>query len=154
MARYTQSIAAALFLLILPSVVFSAETSAIQTQAEEAYAQWVKAIEARDANAIDALYTPDAQMMTSSTSGLISDQQGRLECYKKLFQRPDLTVTTKKKMFDLYDDTTPTMSGIFSFTYTEDGKTKRIPTRFSFVYEKGPDGKLLIWKQHTSDMPL
>lgn len=151
----TRIVATLILLLFTTTAIAEEKTkSDIQIQAETAYTNWMKAVEAKNMEALEALYAPNVEMMTSLSKGLIKTKEEREECFKKLFAKQDLKVSNKKKMFDLYEGTTPIMSGIFTFTYTEGLRTMRMPARFSFIYQKSPDGKLLIYKQHTSSMPL
>ena len=156
MARYLQLIAATFILLISPLAHAEKEKSEIQKQAEAAYGEWLKAVSSRDIKVIDALYTKDAEVMTSLNNGLLKDRAEITARLERLVKVPNIEVTTKKKMFDLYNGNTPIISGICTFIYTntKTGKTDRMPVRFSMIFEKNKDGKLLISKQHTSDMPL
>ena len=149
-------IAATLILLLFATTAIAEEKvkSAIELQTEAAYGEWVKAVEAKDLKAVDALYAENVEMMTSSNKGLIKTKEDRDAMFQKLFKTKDLRVMNKRKVFDLYNDTTPIMSGICTFTYMQDGKSMRMPARFSFIYEKNKEGKLLISKQHFSSMPL
>ncbi len=45
-----------------------------------------------------------------------------------------------------------TDSGIYTFTFTNQGKQKKVPARYSFVYEY-INGKWLIVSHHSSKMP-
>jgi len=44
------------------------------------------------------------------------------------------------------------ISGLYTFSFEEDGKMVSIPARFSFVYEK-ENGKWLIVEHHSSKVP-
>jgi uncharacterized protein (TIGR02246 family) len=148
-------IAATLLVILFATsaVAEEKEKSPIQIKTEAVYEQWMKAIESKDPKAIAALYAEKAQVMTSSSQGLLQTPEELTAFYEKLAKVPDFKVTKKRTVFDLYEGKTPILSGVVNFAYAGKDRVMRMPARFSMVFED-KDGKLLISKQHFSSMPL
>ncbi|MGL4881899.1 MAG: DUF4440 domain-containing protein, partial [Waterburya sp.] len=56
-----------------------------------------------------------------------------------LTQKPDLKVVFNGQNVRVLDDNTATNSGLYTFSYTENGKTVEVPARYTFLYEKKGD---------------
>jgi len=112
--------------------------------------QWAQAIAGRDANKIVALYDKDA-LLYATFANYIDTQVGLLNYFKKLTKHKDLKVTFSKQNIRVFGDVALN-SGLYEFTYTENGKAVRVPGRFTFVYRDTPAGWIII-DHHSSVMP-
>lgn len=95
---------AATFLLLLFATGAVAEEPAksdIQVKSEALYDQWLKALESKNPKTIAALYSPKAQVMTSSSKGLLKTPEELADFYQKLAKIPELKLSKKRTVFDL-----------------------------------------------------
>lgn len=121
---------------------------------EKAFYDWCTAIGKAKGNpqVIVKFYAPDAILLPTLSEKVLVNHNGGLDAYfKKLTSLPDIQCVPQKLITRVYTDTAVN-SGLYSFTYKEKGKTKTIPARFSFVYQKEGD-QWLIYKHHSSKMP-
>lgn len=125
-----------------------------KAQVFEAYANWRKALSGGDAGAILALYKPDAVLLATLNNAPITNQKDRLTYFEGLVKRKGLKVAEQSEYFTLYGDSVALLSGLYTFSFSEKGKIVSIPARFTFVFEKEPDGKWLIAHHHSSKLPL
>jgi uncharacterized protein (TIGR02246 family) len=123
-------------------------------QAEAAYATWVKALGGKNAAAILVLYKPDAILLATLKNEPILNQKDRLAYFEGLTKKQDLKVTPQTAYYTIYGDNVAVVSGLYTFSFVDDKKTVNIPARFSFVFEKGKDGKWLIANHHSSKLPI
>lgn len=131
--------------------IHGAET---KKQAEAAYATWVKALGGGKADAIVALYKPDAILLATLKNEPITNAKDRLEYFEGLIKKKDLKVTPQTTYYTLYGDNVAVVSGTYTFSFTDDKKVVSVPARFNFVFEKGKDGKWLIANHHSSKLPI
>lgn len=126
----------------------------IKKQAEAAYAAWIKALGGGKADAIVALYKPDAILLATLKNEPIINQKDRLEYFEGLTKKKDLKVTPQTTYYNIYGDNVAVVSGTYTFSFIDDAKEKKeVPARFSFVFEKGADGKWLVANHHSSELP-
>lgn len=112
--------------------------------------QWAQAIAGRDPNKITALYDKDA-LLYATFNNYIDTQAGILQYFKKLTKHDNLKVIFTKQNIRVFGDVALN-SGMYEFSYTEKGKTVRVPGRFTFVYRDTPVGWIII-DHHSSVMP-
>lgn len=144
-----------LFILIL-TVTLSSVASTNQATIKDAYVGWCNAIGSSkgDVQKIVKYYAKDAILLpTLSAKILRNDKDGGLENYFiHLESFPNIKCTPKILITQQLGADLAVNSGYYEFSYTEDGKIKRIPARFNFVYKKAGKTWLII-NHHSSVLP-
>lgn len=147
------------FVVLLPSVLLSinalaAEQNPDEKLVKEAYYQWCESIAKAhgDAKIVTQYYAPKAILLPTLSQKILSNENHGLDAYfQKLTSHPNIKCTPKKLITRMYKETAIN-TGLYKFSYTDHGKTVKIPARFTFVYEK-ENGSWLIIKHHSSKMP-
>lgn len=147
------------FIVLLFSVLLSINTLAAKQNADEklvkdAYYQWCESIGKAhgDPKIVTQYYAPKAILLPTLSEKIKSNENHGLDSYfKKLTSHPNIKCTPKTLITRMYKETAIN-TGLYKFSYTDNGKTVTIPARFTFIYEKD-NGKWLIIKHHSSKMP-
>lgn len=112
---------------------------------------WGTALSSGDANQITALYDREAVLLATFSDEL--DTAKEIKTYfVGLLQKPDLKVAFNAQNVRVLDDNTATNSGLYTFSYSENGKTVKVPARYTFLYEKKGD-RWMIVEHHSSVRP-
>jgi uncharacterized protein (TIGR02246 family) len=112
---------------------------------------WGTALASEDANQMTALYDNEAVLLATFNDEL--DTAEEIEKYFiGLLQKPDLKVVFNNQNVRVLDDNTATNSGLYTFSFTENGKTVKVPARYTFLYEKKGD-RWMIVEHHSSTRP-
>jgi uncharacterized protein (TIGR02246 family) len=112
---------------------------------------WGKALASRDSKNITALYAPEAVLLATFSNELDTPQEIS-NYFVGLTKKPDLKVKFEKQNVKVFDDNTASNSGLYTFSFTEKGKTVSVPARYTFTYEK-INGKWSIVEHHSSLRP-
>lgn len=142
-------------LLTTTMFVMLTATSAVAGEREEvdaAFAQWRSALSSGKAENVVKLYDEDAVLLATLANEPITDQKARTAYFTNLTAKPKLSATVNKEFVKLLDDNSAIISGVYTFSFEDAGKTVQIPARYSFVYEK-EHGKWMIVQHHSSKMP-
>jgi hypothetical protein len=113
----------------------------------EALNNWKKNFDSKNLDGIVNSYSPNAILV--STFGDIL--QGRIKIqdyFKGLFDKDNLMVTYLQNPIVTKVDGSTMFTGIYEFSYTENGKKQSVKARYSFIVKDG-----LITKQHSSEVP-
>ncbi len=123
-----------------------------EAEVNAAFSSWRKALGSGKAENVVNLYDKDAILLaTLATKPLITQEQ-RTEYFTKLTAKPKLSATVTEEHVRMLDEDDAVVSGLYTFSFEEDGKKVEIPARFSFVYEK-ENGKWMIVEHHSSKVP-
>lgn len=125
-----------------------AETKEVTT----AFANWRQALSSGKAANIVNLYDKNAILLATLAAKPITTQEQRTEYFTKLTAKPKLAATVTEEHVRLLDEDDAVVSGLYTFSFEEDGKKVEIPARFSFVYEK-ENGAWMIVEHHSSQVP-
>jgi uncharacterized protein (TIGR02246 family) len=142
-------------LLATTMFVMLAATSAVAGEREEvdaAFAEWRSALSGGKAENVVKLYDEDAVLLATLANEPITNQKSRTAYFTTLTAKPKLSAAVNKEFVKLLDDNSAIISGVYTFSFEENGKTVQIPARYSFVYEK-ENGKWMIVQHHSSQMP-
>jgi uncharacterized protein (TIGR02246 family) len=91
---------------------------------------WGIALGSRDANQMTALYDQEAVLLATFSNEL--DTAEEIEKYFiGLLQKPNLKVVFNAQNVRVLDDNTATNSGLYTFSYTENSKTVKVPARYT-----------------------
>jgi uncharacterized protein (TIGR02246 family) len=118
----------------------------------DAFAQWRTALSSGDPEKIVRLYDDKAVLLATLQATPITNQQDRLTYFKGLLARPELSATVTKQFINVLDENTAVVSGLYTFEFQDGDKTVKIPARYSFVFEKGAKGWLIV-EHHSSKAP-
>lgn len=113
--------------------------------------QWANALSSRDPQKIAALYDKNAFLYATFTNK-ISRQDDLVSYFKKLMAHQGLAVQFNKQNIRRYKETAID-SGLYTFSYVDDnGKTVKVPARYTFVYSLEPQGWAIV-DHHSSVLP-
>jgi ketosteroid isomerase-like protein len=115
----------------------------------QALADWVDAVNGGSASAINALYAEDALLLATFDPVPVTDAKGRIAYFTNLAAREELKVTVQESRFRHYGRV-GTASGLYTFSYRENGQRVEVLSRFSFVFMKGATGEWKIADHHSS----
>ncbi len=135
-------------------------TSCFATSSNQAvvdvYQAWCKAIGSAKGNAAEVVkfYAPDAILLPTLSENVLtnSKQGGMTEYFVGLTNQPNIKCTPEKLVTRVYTPDFASNTGLYEFSYTVDGKTKKIPARFTFYYEKFGNDWLIV-NHHSSTVP-
>jgi hypothetical protein len=136
----------AMFLFSTP--VFAADTPKV----EDAIKGWKAAVESRNIDKIVSFYDKKAIMFPAFAIKPLTTRAQLTEYYKKVTANPDVKVEiteTHPRQFG----NVALNSGLYTLSYTQEGESIVIPSRFSFTYIL-KDGKWVIVDHHSSKVPL
>lgn len=142
-----------LFLLVMALFFFTVSFAITPTQesVKEASNQWGLALKSRDAEKITNLYAKDAFLFATFTN-MLDSREKILAYFKNLTQKSDLNVDFNQQNVRLYGNTAIN-SGLYTFSFTDaEGKSVKVPARYSFVYTLTPQGWLIV-EHHSSVLP-
>jgi uncharacterized protein (TIGR02246 family) len=126
-----------------------------QTSVDTATRLWMATVTSGKATVVEdvlALYAPNAVLL-ATVSEQIRDEQQELRDYFNFFTKlSKLAASDYKPTIRVYDDMAIN-SGYYTFSFeTAPGVTKKVPARYTFVYQKVND-KWIIVEHHSSVVP-
>lgn len=123
-----------------------------EAEVNKAFAQWRAALSSGSAENVVKLYDKDAVLLATLAARPITTQEDRTEYFTKLTSKPKLTATVDEENIKLLDADNAVVSGLYTFSYEDQGNKVEIPARYSFVYAKNK-GKWMIVEHHSSKVP-
>lgn len=138
-----------LLLLIFTSCIWAAAANT-QQGVKQAGQEWAAALSARDAQKITNLYAKDALLYATFTN-MLDNQPARYAYFQGLVKNPDLKVVFDKQNIRLFGNTAIN-SGLYTFSFTDQGKVVTVPARYTFVYTLTPKGWMIV-DHHSSKLP-
>ncbi len=129
----------------------STATTLSHEQVKQLGQEWGTALSSGDPNQVVSLYDQEAVLLATFKDEL--DTPDEINNYFiGLTKKPDLKVVFNTQNVRVLDEDTAINSGLYTFYYTENGKTVEIPARYVFVYEKRSDGWTIV-DHHSSTRP-
>lgn len=144
----TNRILFAVFLLMISPFVFAFNSA--YDEIKKAANHWQDAVSEKNPKKIADLYDQKA-FFYPTTANYIDDRDGLMKYFSRLKKDEDLKVTFMKQNIKVSGDMA-VMSGFYAFSHTEQGKTVSFPSRYTFVYQRTPQGWLIV-DHHSSKMP-
>jgi uncharacterized protein (TIGR02246 family) len=142
-----------LTLTLLTAVSFSTQAWAGEKEeVQDAFKGWTNALSSGKAENVVNLYDKNAMLLATLNPTPIKDQQGRTEYFKKLTAKPKLKADVTEENIRLLDENSAVVSGLYTFSFEQDGKKVEVPARYTFVFEKEKD-KWMIVEHHSSKVP-
>ena len=140
--------------LIIGCAGFVAEKPARGAEADvhAALQRWVETLGSGKGEApIAALYASDATLLSTFDPKPLETPAEITAYFHKLTQNPNLKATVQTEKIQTFADGGAD-SGLYTFSYTKDGKEVRVPARFTFVFHRTPVGWLIV-SHHSSVVP-
>ena len=126
--------------------------SAAEGDVRAALQQWVAALASGQGEApVAALYAPDAILLSTFNPIPLDTPSGIAGYFRALTQNPNLKAEIQTEKIVMLGDGAAN-SGLYTFSFTRDGKEVRVPARFVFVYRRDA-GRWLIVSHHSSVVP-
>lgn len=139
---------AAIALVLFSNTAFAADAPTVAS----ALTTWETAVESGSIDKIMSLYDKDAIMFSVFAVKPLETPKALRDYYKKVVANPDINVNVTESHPRQFGNVAIN-SGLYTLSYTQDGETVTIPSRFSFTYLL-KDGKWMIMDHHSSKVPL
>jgi hypothetical protein len=114
--------------------------------------QWLDAVNARDLDAVVALYAADAVLMPTFSPHVLRTEEQRRGYFASLAQQAALHVSLHEKTFSVQaTGSIKAASGIYCFRFEIDGEPLGFEARFSYVIDQAAARPIL--HHHSSQIP-
>jgi hypothetical protein len=151
--RIKSSIAVVGFIIGVAGVVAETPARGAEADVHAALHRWVETLGSGKGEApIAALYAPDAILLSTFDPKPLETPAEITSYFHKLTQNPNLKATVQSEKIQTFADDGGEDSGLYTFSYTKDGKEVRVPARFTFVFRRTPAGWLIV-SHHSSVVP-
>lgn len=137
-----------LFILSAYSIAWAGE----KKEVDQAFTNWRVALTSGSPENVVKLYESDAILLPTLSPKPITNQEGRIQYFSKLLAKPKLSTSVEEEHIKLLDESKAVISGLYTFMYEQEGKTVKIPARYSFVFEKIKNN-WMIAEHHSSKLP-
>lgn len=146
------SILCSLFLFSI--AIADTAKDAVKQQVEKTYQDWCTTIGTAkgDGKEVVKFYADDGVLHPTLSDKMLINHDQLTDYFNKLTSYPDINCTPKTMKTRVKSDNIAIISGTYTFSFTDNGKTKKLPARFSFVFKKVGDN-WLIADHHSSKMP-
>jgi uncharacterized protein (TIGR02246 family) len=125
--------------------------SPLNVEIEKAGQDWATALASRKVENIVSLYDPQAVLLATFTNQL--DTTDKISAYfTGLVKKEGLKVQYNEQKIRILDENTAMNCGLYTFSYTENGKVVEVPARYTFIYEKKGDSWTIV-QHHSSIRP-
>ncbi|MFD5336581.1 SgcJ/EcaC family oxidoreductase [Streptomyces hawaiiensis] len=125
-----------------------------KTQVLGLFDHWNAALRTGDPKKVADLYAKDAVLLPTVSNQVRTDRAGILD-YFEHFLRNKPVGTKIESVVNVLDRDTVIDTGVYEFTLTDHdtGEKSTVKARYTYAYEKQPDGTWLIVNHHSSKMP-
>ncbi|MFB6848010.1 SgcJ/EcaC family oxidoreductase [Streptomyces sp. NPDC056373] len=115
---------------------------------------WNAALQTGDPKKVADLYAKDAVLLPTVSDQVRTDRAGIVD-YFEHFLRNKPYGTKVESVVNVLDRDTVIDTGVYEFSLTdhETGEKSTVEARYTYAYEKQPNGKWLIVNHHSSKMP-
>jgi hypothetical protein len=114
--------------------------------------QWLDAVNARDLDAVLALYAADAVLLPTFSPRVLRTDERRREYFTRLAAQPGLHVSLHEKTFAVQSvGAVEVASGIYCFRIEIDGEPFNFEARFSYLIDGFAPQPIL--HHHSSQIP-
>ena len=133
--------------IALALYLYNRSKSSNKVSDSEALNNWKRNFDSKNLSGIVNSYSPNGILV--STFGDILEGRAKIqEYFIGLFKKDNLMVTYLENPIVTKVDGSTMFTGIYEFSYTENGKKQSVKARYSFIVKDG-----LITKQHSSEVP-
>ncbi|MFJ4538815.1 SgcJ/EcaC family oxidoreductase [Streptomyces tibetensis] len=115
---------------------------------------WNAALQTGDPRKVADLYAKDAVLLPTVSNQVRTDRAEIVDYFEHFLQNKPYG-TKVESVVNVLDRDTVIDTGVYEFTLTdhETGEKSRVKARYTYAYEKQPNGKWLIVNHHSSKMP-
>ncbi len=131
---------------------YAEKNYSVKNEVENSFKKWQESIDSEIPENIVKLYDKNSVLLATLAPEPLISNEAKQEYFKNLVKRENLDVKVNKEFIEVLDNNTASVSGIYTFSFTENGKKIELPARYSFVYEK-KDGDWKIITHHSSVVP-
>ncbi|MGA5203462.1 SgcJ/EcaC family oxidoreductase [Streptomyces variegatus] len=125
-----------------------------RTQVLGLFGHWNAALRTGDPKKVADLYAKDAVLLPTVSDQVRTDRAGILG-YFEHFLRNKPVGTKTESVVNVLDRDTVIDTGVYEFALTDPatGEKSTVKARYTYAYEKQPNGTWLIVNHHSSKMP-
>ena len=109
---------------------------------------WKKNFDSKNLDGIVNNYSQDG-ILVSTFGDILTGREAIKEYFIGLFKKDKLSVDYLDEPQVMQLDGATTLTGLYQFNYSENGKMTNVKSRYSFICKK-TNGKVYIIKQHSS----
>lgn len=116
--------------------------------------RWNAALQTGDPDKVADLYAKDAVLLPTVSNQVRADRAGIVDYFEHFL--PNKPVGTKvESVVSILDRDTVIDTGVYEFALTDHGTGEKstVRARYTYAYEKQPNGNWLIVNHHSSKMP-
>ncbi|MGW6546810.1 SgcJ/EcaC family oxidoreductase [Streptomyces massasporeus] len=116
--------------------------------------RWNAALQTGDPKKVAGLYAKDAVLLPTVSNQVRTDRAGIVD-YFEHFLRNKPRGTKVESVVNVLDRDTVIDTGVYEFALTDHGTGEKstVRARYTYAYEKQPNGRWLIVNHHSSKMP-
>jgi len=129
-------------LVAVAYIMLKSKKSAIET-----LNKWKGNFDSKDLENIVNTYSPNA-ILVSTFGDILQGRDAIKKYFEGLFKKDNLSVTYLDTPIETQIDGSTMFTGIYNFSYTENGKKVNAKARYSIIVKDGQ-----ITKQHSSQVP-
>ncbi|MEV0239499.1 SgcJ/EcaC family oxidoreductase [Streptomyces sp. NPDC050674] len=125
-----------------------------KTQVLGLFDDWNAALQTGDPKKVADLYAKDAVLLPTVSNQVRTDRAGIVDYFEHfLLNKPKGTKI--ESVVNVLDRDTVIDTGVYEFALTDHGTGAKstVKARYTYAYEKQPNGKWLIVNHHSSKMP-
>ncbi|GAA2764044.1 hypothetical protein GCM10010103_30850 [Streptomyces paradoxus] len=125
-----------------------------KTQVLGLFDQWNAALQTGDPKKVADLYAKDAVLLPTVSNQVRTDRAGIVDYFEHFLQNKPKG-TKIESVVNVLDRDTVIDTGVYEFALTDHdtGEKSTVKARYTYAYEKQPNGKWLIVNHHSSKMP-
>jgi uncharacterized protein (TIGR02246 family) len=116
--------------------------------------RWNAALQTGDPKKVADLYAKDAVLLPTVSNQVRTDRAGIVDYFEHFLQKKPVG-TKVESVVNVLDRDTVIDTGVYEFSLTDDGTGEKstVKARYTYAYEKQPNGTWLIVNHHSSKMP-
>ncbi|MFC8141715.1 SgcJ/EcaC family oxidoreductase [Streptomyces paradoxus] len=125
-----------------------------RTQVLGLFDQWNAALQTGDPKKVADLYAKDAVLLPTVSDQVRTDRAGIVDYFERFLQNKPVG-TKVESVVNVLDRDTVIDTGVYEFELTDhdSGEPSTVKARYTYAYEKQPNGRWLIVNHHSSKMP-
>ncbi|MEU6913984.1 SgcJ/EcaC family oxidoreductase [Streptomyces olindensis] len=128
--------------------------TATKAQVLGLFDNWNAALQTGDPQKVADLYAKDAVLLPTVSNNVRTDRAEIVDYFEHFLQNKP-SGTKIESVVNILDRDTVIDTGVYEFALTDHktGAKSTVKARYTYAYEKQPDGRWLIVNHHSSKMP-
>lgn len=118
----------------------------------QALYRWMDAVRRHDVNQVTGLYSPDAILLPTLWPDVLKDEKGRERYFKMFLANQGIRGKVEENHLTPLGKEYALNTGVYNFTFEQNGRVQTVPARYSFLYQHTPEGWKII-HHHSSRLP-